>query len=434
MTFTLKQRRAYTALCDPDKTYYLFDGSSRCGKTWLILQYICDYCLKYKGARVLIGRYYFRVARKTLWQHTLLPILQERFKGMYSENKSDHVITFAWGSQIHLGGFDSGDQLDKIMGTEWPLIYINELIEDPYETWQTLKTRLNHKDFPLKFIGDCNPKSPSHWVHRQFISLINPESRLPLSDKEKSDQCRIWWHVRDNKENLSDKYIEILNTMTGVKGKRLRDGVWCESVDGTVYEFNRNKNLINNPIEPVNELEKWCGWDFGIAADTALIFFQIQYFHPTKDNPLGIVISIFDEYCNNNKDYKYYADVVKAKGYMDLQHAGDPAGVARDAQLKSWFSLLAEEGIHLQRKKKLTVADMVYNANQYMPYIRVNEAQCPYTVEMFENWSYKKDRDGRVIENSLPEHNEYSHIGTALYYAISNALPINKGYEQIQIY
>jgi len=434
MQFTLKQQRAYSLLTDPQYTYYLFDGSSRCGKTWLILQFICDYLYRYKGAKALICRYYFSTARKTLWKHTLLPILKERFKGMYTENKSDYVITFTWGSEIHLGGLESGDQLDKVMGTEWPLIYINEVIEDPYETWQTLKTRLNHKAFPLKYIADCNPKSPSHWVHRQFINNTNPESREKLTTEEQAEQCRLWWHVRDNEKNLSKKYICILNSMTGVKGKRLRDGVWCEATEGTVYEFNREHNCIDKPFAAVPEAEKWCGWDFGIAADTALIFFQIHYGHPTKENPLGIIIQIYDEYRNSEKDYRYYADVVKAKNYIDLQHAGDPAGRARDAQLQSWFTLLAQEGIHLHRPGKMTVADMIHNANQYMKYVQVNEAQCPFTVEMFENWSYKKDRNGKVVEGSLPEHNDYSHIGTALYYAIACALPIHKEDEQIQIY
>jgi phage terminase large subunit len=433
--FTDKQNIAYDLLCNDDYIYYLFDGPSRCGKTFDIIAYIVDYLEKYPGANALIGRYYLANAKKSVWKQTLIPYIKATMsKSLYKivQSNQDFIVTFHNGSTIVLGGLEKGDQLDKVMGTEWAIIFINEVVEDPYDTYQAMKSRLQHKSYPLKFITDTNPKNPSHWVYKQFIKGINPETGEKV---DLSTQCRLSWTMEDNVKNLSPRYFEIMKSMTGVRGKRLRDGIWCEVSEGTVYEFNRDVSLLPEPISPVPESEKWCGWDFGIAADTALIFFQVHYFHPTPENKLGLIISIFDEYRNNEKDYKYYADVVKAKGYQNLQHAGDPAGVARDAQLKSWFSLLKTEGIHLQKpSKRLSVADMIHNVNQYMPYIRINETQCPYMVEVFENWTYKKDKDGKTIDGSLPEHNDYSHLATAFYYAISNCFPIKRNREQIQIY
>jgi len=433
-TFTEKQVQGYGLLCNNDYIYYLFDGSSRCGKTWCIIAYIVDYCERYAGANCLIARFHLVQAKKSVWKQTLIPYLKATMdSSLYSvvQSNADFVVTFYNGSTITLGGLESGDALDKVMGTEWALIFINELVENSYDTFQALKSRLNHISFPLKYITDTNPKAPSHWVSKQFAKGVNPETGEKV---DLTTQCRLWWHMLDNKENLSPKYIEVLESMTGIRGKRLRDGIWCEVADGTVYEFNRDISLLPESIKAVPECEKWCGWDFGIAADTALIFFQIHYFHPTKENKLGLIINIIDEYRNTEKDYRYYADVVKAKNYMNLQHSGDPAGVARDAQLKSWFSLLATENIHLQKpNKRLTVADMVHNTNQYMKYIRINEEQCPYVVEMLENWSYKKDKQGKIIDGSLPEHNDYSHIGTAFYYGMSLAFPIDGELERVKM-
>ena len=58
--------------------------------------------------------------------------------------------------------------------------------------------------------------------------------------------------------------------------------------------------------------------------------------------------------------------------------------------------------------------------------------QCPKTVEMLENWAYPLDKDGRVKEGEKPEHNEFSHLGTALYYGISARFPPKK-VQKIQI-
>jgi succinate dehydrogenase/fumarate reductase flavoprotein subunit len=58
-----------------------------------------------------------------------------------------------------------------------------------------------------------------------------------------------------------------------------------------------------------------------------------------------------------------------------------------------------------------------------MPAVKVCENQCPKMVEMLENWTYPKDKDGKIVEGKLPEHNEYSHPGSAFYYLIANIYP-----------
>jgi hypothetical protein len=58
-----------------------------------------------------------------------------------------------------------------------------------------------------------------------------------------------------------------------------------------------------------------------------------------------------------------------------------------------------------------------------MPYVKINETACPRVTEMFENWSYIKDKDDKVPEGAKPEHNEYSHFGTAWYYGLINLFP-----------
>jgi hypothetical protein len=229
----------------------------------------------------------------------------------------------------------------------------------------------------------------------------------------------------DNVENLNPTYIENnLETLTGVKRKRLLDGVWCQSAEGTVYRFNRDTNHIDKEITPIKDAETWCSIDFGIAADVFLIWFQIIPVYSEKKN--SFIINVVDEYVNNNKDYMHYVDIMKLKEYADCRYCGDPAGRQRDAKLESWFTLMRQQGIIINSKTGTSVADMIENANMYMKYVKINEIQTPKVVEMLENWSYKKDKDGKIVDGSLPEHDVYSHPGTAFYYFFINRFPIKK--------
>jgi hypothetical protein len=363
---------------------------------------------------------------------TLMPYLAEYNKDQYNEDRSNFIIDFQWGSSIWLGGLDEGERLDKIMGEEYGLIFINEGTQITWDMFLALVSRNNWKGAKLKFIIDCNPKNPQHWLHRYFINKINPDTLEPLSEKQIAKCCRLSWGKLDNADNLSEEYIENLENMSGLRGKRLRDAIWCGSDEGTVYNFSRPVNHSEKPLAHIPGMETWCAWDFGINDLTALIFYQIIPIMATKDNPKGMIIQVFDEYKNKGKDYKHYARIVRSKGIHNLQHAGDPYdGKKRDAALGSWVTYLATEGIQIQMRRKPTQADRVENVNKYIKYMQVNDMQCPGFVEMCENWSYPKDAQDKVIEGVLPVHDEHSHFGTALGYGFGLTFPIKKKGEVI---
>lgn len=420
MKLTAKQEKGFALLANDDYREYLFHGSSRTGKTLLIVVFIIAYCYRYREHKIrcLLTRHQFSHVKSSLWSQTLLPFLQENYKGHYTINKSDYIVTI-FGCEIWIAGLEEGDRLEKILGTEWALIYNNELTLTKYDAYNTLKSRLNWKGVPVKYINDCNPKAPSHWVHRYYLEKVYPDNRNKMTDKLSKKIVHMNWHVFDNKENLSEDYLEILETMTGVKKKRLFDGVWSEISEGTVYRFSRQVNLVEDKIEVIPGAQIWASFDFGIADDVFIVWYQVVPV-PSK---MGFEIHIIDEYFNNEKAYDYYADICNEKPYNDVRYAGDPTGTARGATKESWFSLLATKGIIIHKNTKMRVADYISNANRLMPVVRVNECQCPKIVEMFENWSYKKDKDGKVVENSLPVHDEYSHPGSAFYYGLGNSHP-----------
>jgi len=426
LTLTKKQAKALDLLNNSKLIYYLFDGSARCGKTYAIIKFLCAYGYKYQGIRILIARYRFNHAKASVWEQTLLPLLKAQYDGHYTVNKSDFIVRFSWGTEIWLAGTDDSDRLEKILGTEWAIIFLNEGTQATFDIFNTLKSRLNWQGVPLKYIVDCNPRNPSHWLHKQFINNLNPQTKEPLPAMVLKKQCRLNWHVFDNTENLSKEYIEVLESMSGVKKKRLFDGIWCDSVEGTVYRFNREKNIQSNLVYH-KMFPTFCCWDFGVMDDTAIIWFQVASTPKKGKGDKGILINIIDEYSNNNQPVDHYVDVVMKKPYSDVQHYGDPAGSARSQSLESWISKLRQlsgNKINVKYTTGHTVLELIDNANDFMPYVRVSETLTPKVVEMFENWSFQKDKDDKVPEGAKPVHDEYSHFGTAWYYGMINRFPI----------
>lgn len=365
------------------------------------------------------------------WQDLVSMISQSVDKSFYSINKTEHIVFFGNGSEIWTGGLDDSAQVDKILGTEWATIYMNEASDTRYTYFEKLKTRLNinpdKTDIKRKFFIDENPPSPAHWTYKLFIECIDPLSSEKLLDKEKAKNTHLHFTPLDNKDNLSSDYLDDLKSLRGMAYKRFYEGVFAYNCVGQVYHtFNRDVNVDNDTKYAINA-ESWRSWDFGVRDSVAIIWYQILHVPTTPDNKLGLIINIFDEYIDNEKSAEYYANYVKSKYSSEtFRDAGDPAGIARNASLESWISILRKHGINVNYKTGYSVADMVSHANTIIPYIRINEEKCPKTCEMFGNWTYELDKDGNVPSGAKPKHDDYSHLGTSFYYFCINAINIAK--------
>jgi len=261
-------------------------------------------------------------------------------------------------------------------------------------------------------------------------------TRKPLDEKISKRVSKLHFHPLDNKANLSPVYLEQLSTLQGSDKARFWDGDFWDDTSGQIYDFDRVVNVVDDKIRHDHRLELWRAWDFGIEPSaTFIIFIQLRKVPPSEEFPLGFVIEIFDEIMEKNKKAEYYANTIKAKSYHhDLfSDAGDPAGATRNESLESWVTVLRKFGIRMQMPRGFRgIDDYVSHSNNFIHAVRVNEQQCPNTVAFFENWARPKDKDGRVIEGSKPEHNEYSHGGTAFYYWTGKRFPIRASFFEQQ--
>lgn len=149
------------------------------------------------------------------------------------------------------------DRAGKVLSGEFDFIYINQAEEFSLSDWETLSTRCTGRgsisETPMIF-GDCNPGPPTHWILKRTTL-----TRLYATHRDNPT-------LYDDAGNLTPqgvKTMDVLDALTGVRQKRLRDGLWV-AAEGTVYDgFDRSLHLI--PRDKVPKLVRWIGaidWGF----------------------------------------------------------------------------------------------------------------------------------------------------------------------------
>lgn len=214
----------------------LLEGGSRSGKTFIIIRNIIMRALKYDNTKHLTGRLHFNHAKTSLWYGTIPEVMKLCFPDIeYNDNRTDWFIRFKNGSEIWLAGFDDKDRVEKILGNEYATIHINEGSQISYETYETLKTRLNPpKGVKPLFIVDYNPPSKRHWGYKIFHEGVNPDNDTKLKDPARYGYLKM--NPVDNKENLNDQYLAILEGMSEKRRRRFLDGEYTDDTEGALWK------------------------------------------------------------------------------------------------------------------------------------------------------------------------------------------------------
>ena len=248
---TDKQKEATRLMADKEET--LLEGGSRSGKTFIIVRNIIFRALKYPKTRHLLVRFRFNHAKQSLWYGTIPDVMQIAFPNIrYKENKSDWFITFDNGSELWIGGTDDKERIEKILGNEYATIHMNEASQFPYETYETLKTRLNPpKGVPPKLLIDYNPPSKKHWGYRIFHEHKNPETDAPLKHQERYGYLKM--NPVDNTENLNESYLETLESLGEKRRRRFYLGEYSDDTEGALWKRDW---IIRHRVESVSDLTR----------------------------------------------------------------------------------------------------------------------------------------------------------------------------------
>jgi PBSX family phage terminase large subunit len=205
----------------------LLCGPAGTGKSRGILQKLHFCSQKYPGARILICRKTRHSITQTAMVTYEKKVLPEGWLDRYVHfNTTEQQYEYVNGSVIAVGGLDKPS---KIMSSEWDMIYPQEAIELLEDDWEALTTRLRNGVMPYQqLIGDTNPGPPTHWL------------------KKRCDRgaTKMLHSRHEDNPSVTKEYLATLDALTGVRKKRLRDGLWA-AAEGMVYdEWDPNIHII----------------------------------------------------------------------------------------------------------------------------------------------------------------------------------------------
>ncbi|NUS24434.1 MAG: terminase [Streptomyces sp.] len=169
---------------------------------------------------------------------------QEEAAGYYYDN----------GAVIVVGGMDKPE---KIMSSEYDIVFADEATELTLDDWEAISTRLRNGGLPWQQqIAAANPSHPGHWLKARA-----DEGKLRMLTSVHRDNPRFVNHDGTlTPDGIG--YMAKLDALTGVRRLRLRDGKWA-AAEGLIYDgFDPDVHVVPpTVIRP--EWTRWWVIDFG---------------------------------------------------------------------------------------------------------------------------------------------------------------------------
>lgn len=354
----MKQPKTYYDLKGCKARISVFQGGSRSGKTYSILQVLVEWCAANPDAGVVISivRKSFPSLRGSVLRD-FIEILQTQ--GWYSDalhNKTEQTYTL-FGNLIE---FISTSEGDRIRGRRRAICYVNECNELSRDEYLQLAMRTTHK-----IILDYNPSMEYSYIYDDIIPR---------------DDCRFYTSTYKDNPYLNEETIREIEHL-----KETDENYWRIFGLG-LRGVSRDTIFMThtyNELPPGAKLVAY-GLDFGFASDpTALV---AVYILGDRTGDIYIKQVLYSGGLTNQdiahemrelgitRHDTIIADSAEPKSIEELHREGFNVKPAK----KGPDSIRA--GIDLMRRRKLHI-----------------HAQSIDAQKEFRNYKWKTDRDGRML-------------------------------------
>lgn len=310
-----KGRNACDRLFDTKDPEVLLSGPAGTGKSRACLEKLHIMALLNPGMRGLIVRKTAATLSSTAlvtWRRFVCneSLLSGDVTYYGGSKQEPSAYRYTNGSVISIGGLDN---INKIMSSEYDIVYVQEATELTENDWESLSTRL--RNWVVSFqqiIADCNPAQPTHWLKQRC-----DRGQCVLLETWHEDNPQLF----DDEGNVTEKglgYIDKLDRLTGVRHSRLRLGKWA-AVEGVIYEdFDPNVHII--PSIPIsNEPVDWAGvplsWTRYWAVDFGYVNpFVLQCWAEDGDGRLYLYREIYHTHKTVDVHAKNILAIVRPEG------------------------------------------------------------------------------------------------------------------------
>ena len=258
-----KLNKKYSVLFSSDCRYYIITGGRGSGKSYAVTVFLTLLTMA-QGIRVLFTRYTMVSAHLSIIPEFLEKIGLLGYDSIFSINKSE-VVNTSTNSDILFRGIktSSGNQtasLKSLQGIScWVLDEAEELIDE--NIFDTIDLSIREKNIQNRIILILNPTTKEHWIYRRFFESKGIEAGY---NGIKDDVCYIHSTYLDNKQNLSDSFLERIYRLKQNNPKKYLHkilGGWLDKAEGVVFD-----NWTIGEFNPDN-LQTSCGMDFGFSID-----------------------------------------------------------------------------------------------------------------------------------------------------------------------
>lgn len=186
------------------------------------------------------------------------------YDDVFSINKSE-VVNTKNKSDILFRGIktSAGNQtasLKSLTGvSNWILDEAEELIDE--DIFDTIDLSIREKNIQNRVVLILNPVTKEHWIYKRFFEDKGVEAGF---NGVRDNVCYIHSTYLDNKENLSQSFLERIKTIKHRNFKKYQHkilGGWLDRADGVVFN-----NWSIGEFNP-DGLQTSCGMDFGFSVD-----------------------------------------------------------------------------------------------------------------------------------------------------------------------
>ena len=315
------------------------------------------------------------------------------------------IPTAGANSWLIMGGLD---RVERTFSADYDVVYVAEATETTENDWECLQRCLRHSAAPYRqILGDCNPASTRHWInHRQTLTRIKYDFQ---------DNPVYWDDATGQYTELGREYVEgTLAHLTGTRRERLYLGKWV-AVEGGVFEYEFDGANILGEIPGLPDGQE-VGEDWPVY-----VFIDPGYDHPCAIIWIAIDpednIYVFDEIYRGGRTIQDHAQAITERNhnrtvrgyYLDPRN-----GFSRTAQSRVTIAEQFREcGIQCRPWPRIfgrQVEGAVEKMRQLLAAKKLRVlSRCKETINEFETWQYKRNRNGESVGGDDRFENANNH-------------------------
>lgn len=339
------------------KRYIFLRGSSRSGKTVSALQYLIVEALSQAGTTITIAR-----ETQVSIKNTILVDFKEILESMdlwieKRYNKVEMVFHFDNGSIIRFVGLD--DSTGKLRGMKSDIVFVDEINTITQSSFVQLDIRCSRY-----ILAAYNPEIPTDW--------------FGLDYENKPEGCVLVSTWRQN-AFLDDRIIQSIQSL-----KDTDYDLWLIYSESQIVP---PREVVFQKPQTYEELPQgikytYYGVDWGFSNDPAAVI-EVK----VKDKELYLKQLVY-EVGLTNEDLSY---LMRDKGLGKAQDI-----VADSSEPKS-IEELNRQGFKIKGVKDKSILFGIQKMRQYKIFIHKDSFNL---IEEFDNYRYKKDRSGRITNQT----------------------------------